>query len=236
MGQHHEGAQVPVRRDAERSRRLILDSAEDLFAQRGLKGTSMQAIAAGAGVAQGTPGYFFGSKEELYQAVLDRAIAARRDRLEMTAVRALSSELSADEGIIEATATYLDTLAKDRNFLRLIDRESLGERRIYKSEVQLQSLRDGVALIAELLERGGHTDIDARHFFISILGICEWSFSHEPLIAGLGFSADDHAFLAERKRHIAVLVAAALGVQTPERARRASKRRSGASLNAADGT
>lgn len=200
----------PVRRDAGRSRRLILDSAEALFARRGLEGTSMQAIATGAGMAQGTPGYFFGSKEQLYRAVLDRTIAARRERLEASAVRALSGELSADEAIIEATTTYVDTLAADRNFLRLIDRESLGDHRVYDSEGQLESLHVAVAMIGELLQRGGHTEIDPRHFFISALGLCEWSFSHEPLVTGLGFSAYDPTFVDERKRHISGFVKAVL--------------------------
>jgi AcrR family transcriptional regulator len=59
-------------RDAERTRRRILDAAEELFARQGFDAASLAAIGEAAGVSRGTPSYFFGSKEELYQAVLER--------------------------------------------------------------------------------------------------------------------------------------------------------------------
>jgi len=65
-------------RDAERSREAILDAAETLFAQRGFDGVSLSEIGAAAGLSRATPSYFFGSKEQLYTAVLERVSAARQ--------------------------------------------------------------------------------------------------------------------------------------------------------------
>ncbi|MGI9120817.1 MAG: TetR/AcrR family transcriptional regulator, partial [Acidimicrobiales bacterium] len=62
-------------RDLDASRAAILDVAESVFAERGFDGTSMQDIATAAGVSRGMPGYAFGSKASLYEAVLDRAFA-----------------------------------------------------------------------------------------------------------------------------------------------------------------
>jgi AcrR family transcriptional regulator len=50
-----------------------LDAAEGLFAARGFESVTMAQVGAAAGVSRGTPGYFFGSKDALYRAVLDRA-------------------------------------------------------------------------------------------------------------------------------------------------------------------
>ena len=61
-------------RDAERSRAAILDAAERLFAEQGYDATSLTNVGAVAGVSRGTPGYFFRSKAELYQAELDYAV------------------------------------------------------------------------------------------------------------------------------------------------------------------
>ena len=61
-------------RDAERTRAAILDAAERLFAEQGYDATSLTEVGAAAGVSRGTPGYFFGTKAELYQAVLDRCV------------------------------------------------------------------------------------------------------------------------------------------------------------------
>ena len=61
-------------RNAARSREAILDAAEELFADRGYDATSLTDVGAAAGVSRGTPGYFFGGKEQLYRAVLERCL------------------------------------------------------------------------------------------------------------------------------------------------------------------
>jgi AcrR family transcriptional regulator len=65
-------------RDAGRSREAILDAAERLFSDRGYDGVSLMEIAGEAGLSRGTPSYFFGSKRQLYLAVLERAFADRQ--------------------------------------------------------------------------------------------------------------------------------------------------------------
>ena len=50
-------------RNPDRTRELILDAAETLFAERGYEETSLADVGERAGVSRGTPGYFFGSKE-----------------------------------------------------------------------------------------------------------------------------------------------------------------------------
>ena len=59
-------------RNPARSREAILDAGEALFAESGYEGTSLSDVGTLAGVSRGTPGYFFGSKAELYRAVLER--------------------------------------------------------------------------------------------------------------------------------------------------------------------
>jgi AcrR family transcriptional regulator len=65
-------------RDAERSREAILDAAERLFSERGFDAVSLTGIGAAAGLSRATPSYFFGSKEQLYTAVLERVSADRQ--------------------------------------------------------------------------------------------------------------------------------------------------------------
>ena len=78
-------------RNATRSRAAILDAAERLFAERGYDATSLHDVGAAAGVSRGTPGYFFGSKPDLYQAVLERAFAEVRDAVRVGRARGLAS-------------------------------------------------------------------------------------------------------------------------------------------------
>lgn len=59
-------------RDAERTRRALLDAARIEFAAKGLAGARVGAIAARAGVNKQLISYYFGGKEGLYRAILER--------------------------------------------------------------------------------------------------------------------------------------------------------------------
>ncbi|HLB20987.1 MAG TPA: helix-turn-helix domain-containing protein, partial [Solirubrobacteraceae bacterium] len=65
-------------RDAQRSRRALLAAATRSFAERGYDGVSMSEIGHAAGLSRGAPGYFFGSKEQLYGAVLASVFEGRQ--------------------------------------------------------------------------------------------------------------------------------------------------------------
>ncbi len=76
----------PLRADAERNRRRIVDAAKTLFADRGVD-VSVEDIAAAAGVGIGTFYRRFPDRESLVEAVfetrLERVVEAARDALEI---------------------------------------------------------------------------------------------------------------------------------------------------------
>jgi len=80
-----------------RSRSLILDAASEAFLEFGYDGTSVDDIAARAGVAKRTVYNIYGEKEELFRATLARSIAIAEQLAEILA---------------EAT-TRLDDVGKD---------------------------------------------------------------------------------------------------------------------------
>jgi len=63
---------MPVR-DAERTQQAIIAAAEEEFAAKGLAGARVDTIAEQSGVNKRMLYYYFGSKENLYVAVLERA-------------------------------------------------------------------------------------------------------------------------------------------------------------------
>jgi AcrR family transcriptional regulator len=65
----------PLRADAERNRRRLLDAASELFAARGL-GVGLDEIARHAGVGVGTAYRRFGDKDALVEALFEDRIAA----------------------------------------------------------------------------------------------------------------------------------------------------------------
>jgi AcrR family transcriptional regulator len=79
-------AEPKKRRKGEETRVLILETALDLFRERGYEETTMRAIAEAAGVAVGNAYYYFRSKEHLIQAFYARTheehLAASREVLD----------------------------------------------------------------------------------------------------------------------------------------------------------
>jgi AcrR family transcriptional regulator len=73
------GAEPPERADAARNRRRILAAAEKLFAERGVSCTSMDAIAAEAGVGKGTLFRRFGDRATLARTLLSERDSAFQD-------------------------------------------------------------------------------------------------------------------------------------------------------------
>ncbi|MEV0946152.1 TetR/AcrR family transcriptional regulator [Rhodococcus sp. NPDC049939] len=65
------GIGPPERGDAARNRRLLLDAAACLVAERGVDAVTMDAVAAAAGVGKGTVFRRFGSRSGLMQSLLD---------------------------------------------------------------------------------------------------------------------------------------------------------------------
>ncbi len=118
-------------RDAERSRKAILDAAETLFAEHGYDGASLHDIAVAAGLSRGTPSYFFGAKGVLYLAVLDRAFAVR-EAATRAAFVPVHEWCAGQEGhaalrraLASAADDYMNFLAGQPSFVRLVMQEEL---------------------------------------------------------------------------------------------------------------
>ena len=108
----------------------ILDAGEALFMEHGYEATSLRAITAAAAVNLAAVNYHFGSKEELFQAVLTRRLdpmnQARVVLLDKLEADAAAQPLSCEQ-ILTALLTPALTLARDpqrggKNFLKLLGR------------------------------------------------------------------------------------------------------------------
>lgn len=195
-------------RDPERSREAILDAAERLFAERGYEATSLEEIGRLAGVSRGTPGYFFRSKERLYQAVLERILA-----VELAFVLAAREEASAAGGdstgmLVAVIGALVDFLAAHPNFVRLLEREALaGGRHLRDTAAHATALREGLALLSPPPGTEGAPGDDPAALLLALLALCWFPFAHaDTFVRPLGLDPASPAFLARWKRQIAGLV------------------------------
>jgi TetR/AcrR family transcriptional regulator len=140
-------------RDADRSRRTILDAAETLFAERGLESVSLQDIGDAAGLSRGTPNYYFGAKQELYVAVLERVFADREDatRRAFEPVRAWCDSPrpgSLRRPLTRAVESYMSFLLARPAFVRLVAREELrGGEGLRAAEHEGAAMREALAAV-----------------------------------------------------------------------------------------
>src|SRR6266568_1670549 len=108
----------------------ILDAAEALFMEHGFEATSLRQITATAGVNLAAVNYHFGSKEELFQAVLTRRLdPMNQERIELlqklereAAGKTLSCEKVLFAMLIPALRLARDERRGGKNFLRLLGR------------------------------------------------------------------------------------------------------------------
>lgn len=101
-------ADRPLRKDAERNRRRILEAAREVFAEHGL-GASLDDIAKHAGVGIGTVYRRFPHKEALIDALFDAAI----DQVVDTAREALEMD-DPFEGLVHVLVSNQESQAADR--------------------------------------------------------------------------------------------------------------------------
>src|SRR3954468_15896703 len=107
-------ATKPLRADAERNRRKLLDAAAELFARKGLA-VGLDEIARHAGVGVGTAYRRFPDKEQLIEALFD-------DRLEQIA--ALAERCAAREdayaGLVEFVEGNVELQSTDQGLKELV--------------------------------------------------------------------------------------------------------------------
>jgi AcrR family transcriptional regulator len=153
-------AERPLRRDAERNRRRILEAAAEAFAERGLA-VSMDEIAARAEVGVGTVYRRFPDKELLIEALLE-------ERLTEIAARA-EQALDADDpwdALVEVLDYMLSLQAADRGLRELLLSSAHGREGISRVRERLAPIGDR---LVERAQRAGRMRPDVRGSDIALV-------------------------------------------------------------------
>src|SRR5688572_24931836 len=133
------------------SRAGIIAAAIDEFAARGLKGASMDAIAARTHTTRALINYYFGSKEKLYIAVLERVYGEIREaegKLDLDDVE----PVDAVRRIVEFTYDYY---VSHEGFVRLVVAENQARgRHLRKSKMMRTLNRPIIDRLGGVIARG----------------------------------------------------------------------------------
>lgn len=144
-------APAPRARDAESTRRNILDVATEEFAAKGLSGARVDEIAARTHTTKRMIYYYFGSKEGLFAAVLEEmydGIRAAEAGLELDG-------LPPEEAVRRLVETTFDHHAAHPEFVRLVAVENIHDASHLAASDTVRARNDAViGLLRRLLARG----------------------------------------------------------------------------------
>lgn len=198
-----------VKRDAERSKRRILDAALIEFSQKGYSGARVDSIAAQAGVSKPMIYSYYGDKDDLYAAALREAYVQIR-----VGERELQLENKPPEEAIRLLVSFtLNHFQSKPWFISMLNTENLrGGTTIRKiqdvSEIQSRLLQE----LKKILERGQkdgvfRLGIDPVDLYITIASLCYFPISNaHTLRAVFNKPVDEEAWLDQRRKDAEELV------------------------------
>lgn len=149
------GEPRPERADARRNRLKVLEAAERLFAEQGVKNVSLDAIAAAAGVGKGTVFRRFGDRAGLAVALLDEREQELQAKI-LTGPPPLGPGAPAAERVAAFFDAYLELL--DRHVELFLDSENASDGARYR----IGSYRLWHRHLAILVEEAG-PELDADY-------------------------------------------------------------------------
>ena len=188
----------PRQRDADRSQLGILTAARDEFAQHGLAGARVDRIAERAGLNKRLIYYYFGSKDDLFLAVLESVYADIRD-----AEQALHLlDLPPDEALRRLTEFTWNYYIEHPEFITLLNSANLHQARHLTKSKRVREMNSPlIQTLGDILERGRKQGIirggiDPVQLYISIAGLAYFYLSNNHTLSAI-FGRD----LMTRKAH-----------------------------------
>lgn len=203
--------------NAPESRTAILDAAERLIASQGFARTTIKQIAEAASVNTALLYYYFGDKEGVYRAVVERLL----DHLIAMGSTALAADADPVTAIRAIVAGQARVLSSTPSWIRILARELLDHEHSRVGEPARRIASTIFAQLCATIRRGQQmglfrTDIDARFAAISLVGQQAYFYLAHPAVKVLlesdGAELND-ATRAAFAQHVADFCLAALRPQ-----------------------
>jgi len=205
-------------RDADRTREGILRAATFEFADKGLAGARIDAIADRAGVNKRLIYYYFDAKDELFLAVLERTYAEIRD-----AERKLELEsMAPDAAVRKLVAFTWQHYLQHPEFLNLLNSENLHRASHLGRSTRITRMHSPlVETLGTVLERGRRGGVfrggvDPVQLYVSIAGLAYFYLSNRHTLSVIfGRELMAPRALSERLSHITEVVMGYVLVHAP---------------------
>ncbi len=193
----------------ERTRERILEAATAEFSRRGLGGARVDSIARAAGVNKRMLYHYFGNKEDLFLAVLERAYEKIRGQEDALRLENLTP-VEAMKRLVRFTFRYF---VDNQYFVALLNSENLHRARHIRRSARVTSINSPlIGILGGILRRGRaagvfRSGVDPLQLYISIAGVAYFYFSNIHTLSTI-FARDLNApaSLAARERHVVEVI------------------------------
>lgn len=183
--------------------KLIKENAKILFFQKGLLNATTQEIADEAGVNRALIHYYFRSREQMLEILLDETLQEKKDRIR----KILTSSLPFKEKI----ASYIDAVVDYGLKYPYLDNFIISEIARRPDKVKLFCAKDRLKssdLIRDALnkeiKKGKIAAVSAEHFVVNLISLCNYPLLAKSVIQTIHGMTDTayRRFLVERKQII----------------------------------
>ncbi|MEW5857561.1 MAG: TetR/AcrR family transcriptional regulator [Cyanobacteriota bacterium] len=155
----------------------MLDAAEQEFAKYGLSGARTEDIAAKTGVTKAMIYYYFKSKEQLYQAVLERIFFGYMDLIQIEQLEELSPEEALEKlvrGQIAADSTHPNNIPIQ--FHEALQNQGKYYKNVLTSDKAQKAFRIFTGIFERGMVEGCFRELHPQHTAINVLGACSMYF------------------------------------------------------------
>ncbi|WP_210542874.1 TetR/AcrR family transcriptional regulator [Rhodoferax sp. PAMC 29310] len=192
---------------------LILTAAERVFAGAGFGGATMAAIAEASGLPKANLHYYFGSKQDLYRAVLARTL---EDWL--LPLHAITPKADPAQAIEQYIRAKMDLSAKRPHASKVFANELLHGAPVVKT-LLMTELRDMVKAKAAVIDgwvaSGRMAHVDATHLLFSIWAATQTYADFDVQVSAvLGVESLQEAHYARATDHVVALMLRGCGLSS----------------------
>ena len=194
-------------RNSQKSKEDILTAAEALFAEKGIYGTRVDEIAKEAKINKRMIYEYYGSKEELYKAVLKNAYG-RLGSLELGLLSDMNRPIDAIKKLIQM---YFIFLKDNLSYVSLLQWENLNKGK-YIQDTDFKGLKDPTLdLLRKIIHQGiadgaFKADVDIEEVIVSLLTYCFSYFSNRYTLSELlSKRLDDDNNINKRIEHVTAM-------------------------------
>lgn len=182
------------------TREVILDTAERLFAARGVDGVAVRDLAAEMGITASSLYNHFPSKQTLYEAVVERGL------LPITQVVTKSWQDGVSPDRVHETLDRLTAhLARHPDIARLLQRALLEDSPTVQALIErwvLSLYRDGIAVVGKVARDAGWDAEEVPHLGVALFGMIFAYFTNAAALqrwAGWGEPLSERSLAVQRR-------------------------------------